>query len=91
MIRLEPLGARVLVRLLPLPTQTGLILRVTRNESAREAKVLAVGPDVRDAKEGQTVLINPLAGAQVGEEIILSESSILCYLRDHANGDSTTD
>jgi co-chaperonin GroES (HSP10) len=89
MIKLEPLGSRLLVRLRPLPAQTGLILRVARNESAREAEVIAVGPQVRDAKEGQTVLINPLAGTMVNDEIILSESSILAYIVIGENGDKT--
>ena len=75
-----------MVRLRPLPAQTGLILRVTRNEAAREALVVAVGPQVRDAKVGQVVLINPLAGTQVGDEIVLGEGSILAYIREGGNG-----
>jgi co-chaperonin GroES (HSP10) len=85
--KLEPLGSRVLVRLKPQSGYSGLIIRVARNESAREAEVIAIGPQVRDAKAGQTVLINSLAGSVVGDEILLPESAIMAYIVEGKNGD----
>lgn len=77
---LEPLRDLVLVRLRPLPEKTGSIIRVQRNEIARKADVLAVGPEVRDVKVGWGVVVNPLAGQEVGEGLLLPESSVMAYL-----------
>lgn len=40
-------------------------------------RVVACGPEVRDVREGQTVLANRLAGTSIGSELLLLESSIL--------------
>lgn len=82
MINLEPLGNRLLVRLRPLPETTGRIVRVQRDESARAADVLAIGPETRDVEVGTGVLISTLAGQLIGDRILLPESSVLAFLDD---------
>lgn len=81
MISLEPLGSRLLVRLRP-QVQTGLIVRVSQNESARPADVLAVGPETRDVEVGMGVLVSTLAGQLIGDDVIMPESSVLAFLDD---------
>ena len=76
-VTLQPLGDRVLVNLLPLPESTGLIIRVSRQEYARKAKVIASGPDCVDIQAGMTVLVSSLVGQEVGDEIIMPEGSVL--------------
>lgn len=79
--QLEPLGARILVRLRPTP-QKGLIIRVQQQESARPADVVSVGPECRDVEPGQHVLISSLAGQEVGDQVLLPESSVLAFFDD---------
>lgn len=79
---LEPLGSRLLVKLRPLPESTGRILRVARDESARAADVLAIGPETRDVEVGMGVLVSTLAGQLVGDQILMPESSVLGFLDD---------
>lgn len=81
-ITLQPLGAQVLVRLIPLPEKTGSIIRVSRNEYARQANVLAVGPECRDVSTGDVVLVGSLAGQQVGEDLLVPETAVLAYVED---------
>lgn len=81
-VQLDPLQDRVLVRYRPLPEKTGLIVRVNtmRNEYAREADVLAVGPECRDVKPGHVVVLPALVGQVVGDDVLVPESSILGYV-----------
>lgn len=79
-VTLQPLQDRVLVSLRPLPTMTGHIHRVSRQEYARSADVLAIGPEVRDVKVGDVVLVSALAGQQVGENQLVSEAQIIGYV-----------
>jgi co-chaperonin GroES (HSP10) len=78
-MNISPVGNWLLVRLKALPESSGLIVRVSRNESARWAEVLSVGPEVRDVKPEQTVLVSSLAGQTVGDDILLPESSVLAF------------
>lgn len=78
---LNPLGSRLLVKLRAQP-QKGLILRVTNDDAARAGDVIAIGPEVRDLEVGQGVLVSSLAGQQVGDDVLLPESSVLAYLDD---------
>lgn len=82
MIQLIPLRDQVLVRPRPLPEKTGSIHRVNtlRAEVAREADVIAVGPEVRDTIAGHVVVVHSLIGQQVEDMVLLPESSILGYL-----------
>lgn len=78
-VAIDPLRNQVLVRLRPLPETTGKIHRVTRFEPARWADVLAVGPECLDVRVGMGVLVNPLVGTLVGEDVLLPEPSVLAY------------
>ena len=78
-ITTTPLRDLVLCRLRPLPEQTGGIIRVSRFESSRWADVLAVGPECRDTTVGDGVLVNPLIGTVIGNDLMLPEGSILSY------------
>lgn len=82
MIALEPLQDRVLVKVRPLPEKTGSIHRVSvmRHEIAREADVIAVGPECRDVQPGQVVLLNSLAGQEVQDKLLVPESTILGFV-----------
>lgn len=75
--KLEPLGQRVLVRLLPAKERSKLILTPLDKQTAREAQVIAVGPDCLDAEANQKILINSLVGQEVGDELIIPETAIL--------------
>lgn len=79
--QLAPLGARLLVRLRP-QAQKGMIVRINQQDSARAADVVSVGPDVRDVEVGRGVLISALAGQEVGDQVLLPESSVLAFLDD---------
>lgn len=92
MVRIEPLGDRVVVKPIPREEMTkgGIILPDTAKEKPQEGEVLAVGPgrmtdDGRriplDVKVGERVIYAKYAGTEIkieGEEyIILRESDIL--------------
>src|SRR5690348_11719023 len=86
-VKLEPLGARLLVRYRPLPETTGLIVRIQHQEYTRWADVIAVGQECVDTRQGMVVKLPALAGQQtdgyatieVGTEVIVSESAVLAY------------
>ena len=77
-------SARV-VRLLPdEPAAGGLVrpVRLERPPSTR-AIVEAVGPDVRDVRVGQRVIVSRLQGVAVGDALlVLPESAILAYTEE---------
>lgn len=79
-ITLHPLWSQILVRLRPLPESTGMIIRVDRNEWARTAEVVAVGPECRDVTVGDVVVVTALVGQQVGDDLLLPESAVLAFL-----------
>lgn len=76
-VTLRPLRDLLVVRLRPQATKIGSLHRVGPGEIAQWADVLRVGPEVRDIREGMGVLINPLAGHEIRDEIMLPESSVL--------------
>ena len=75
----NPLRDNVLVRLRPISEKTGSIIRVNHFEPSRWADVLATGPECRDTKVAMPVLVNPLIGAVIGDDLIMSETSVLAY------------
>jgi co-chaperonin GroES (HSP10) len=79
-VTFHPLMSHVLVRLKPLPEKTGSIIRVDRQEYAREAHVLAVGPECRDVSVGDVVVVTTLAGQVVNDALLVPESSILAFV-----------
>ena len=78
----NPMRNNVLVRLRPISEKTGSLYRVSHYESSRRADVLAVGPECRDLRAGMGVLVNPLIGSQVGDDLIQPESSVYAILED---------
>ncbi len=76
---LEPMRDWVLVRLRPVADKTGLIHRVVHFEASRWADVLAVGPEVRDVAVGMVVLVNPLIGQIIQDDLLVPEPSIMAY------------
>jgi co-chaperonin GroES (HSP10) len=84
MVEIQPLRDRVLVKLRPLPEKIGLLYTPSRQEYARKADVISVGPECRDTRPGQVVLVPALIGQQIGESQMISESSILAYVEEAA-------
>lgn len=74
-----PLRNLILLRLRPIPETTGLIVRVSRFEPSRWADVLAVGPECRDVTVGMVILVNPLIGDMIGDDILYPETSVIAY------------
>ena len=83
MATLHPCGNRVLVTLMPDPPRSDLLVVITSPSRAQRAKVVAIGPEVRDVKPGELVLVSRLAGQEVGDKVLMPEGSVLAHL----NGD----
>ena len=79
-VKLEPLGARILVRLRPMKAISTLIIVPDQRSTCREADVVAIGPEVRDISVGDVVIVNALSGQAVGDEVILPESAVLGFV-----------
>jgi co-chaperonin GroES (HSP10) len=77
---LTPLLSQVLLKVQPLPEKTGSIIRVERNEYARTAEVVAVGPECRDVVPGDVVLVGTLVGQAVEDKLLVPESAILAFV-----------
>ena len=60
-------------------SKSSLIFLPNERQSAREAEVMAIGPEVRDCKVGQTVLVGALVGQEVGDELVIPESAVLGF------------
>lgn len=73
MTQIQPLGDRVLIKLLEEPrSYTAAKILVVGGESAtRWATVTACGEDARLTTPGDTVLVNTLMGKTVGSEAVL--------------------
>lgn len=91
MLVIEPLGARVLVKVLEPENKTpsGLVLPETAREKPQEGRIEAVGtPDelTYDLKVGDRVLFAKYSGTEIkldGEDyLILNEDDILARIRD---------
>jgi co-chaperonin GroES (HSP10) len=84
-MKLEPLAANVVVRLVAdAPARGGLIkpVELERRPQTR-AVVEAVGPEVRDVRVGQRVLVSRLQGVAVGDNLlVLPESAVLAFLEE---------
>lgn len=73
-----PLRNLVLVRFQDEDNTTESGLEVIRDPKAiRPARVLAVGPEVRDLKPDMVALVNQVAGTVVGENLLIPESAIV--------------
>ncbi len=83
MSALKPLADRVVMQTVEAETKTasGIILPDAAKEKPKEATVVAVGPDVKIVKKGDTVIYEEFAGTtvKVGTEeyVIAKEEKIL--------------
>ena len=81
-MNLQPLGARVLVELLPEQARSSVLVVFAAPSRAQPAKIVAIGPEVRDCKVGDRVLVSRLAGQEVGDKVLMPEASVLAFLKD---------
>ena len=82
MASLIPLGDLVVVELLPEPPRSSLLVVITSPSRSQLAKIVAIGPEVRDVQVGERVLVSRLAGQDVGDKVILQERSVLAHVKD---------
>lgn len=86
MAKIVPLTDRVVAMRLEAESKTasGLYLPDKAQEKPKMAKVVAVGPDVKGVKNGDTIIYEEYSGANVkvdGEEfVIVKEEKILAKL-----------
>lgn len=74
-----PLRNLVLVQLQE-SKQTGRIIQVSDDRTARPAKVMAVGPEVRDVKLGDVAIVNTVTGTVIGDHLLVPETAVLGVL-----------
>jgi len=85
-MNIQPLGARVLVEPVAAETETksGIIIPDTAQEKPLQAKVLAIGSDVKDIEIGSTVLYGNYTGITFDYEnktyLMLENSDIIAKL-----------
>ena len=91
-IEIQPLGSRVLVRVLEVPTVTssGIVLPDTAKEKPQRGEVVAIGDDDELIKvaPGDVVLYPKYTGSEVAfdgdEHLILEATDLLAVLRTAA-------
>lgn len=77
-MRIIPLRNQILVQFADTKQESkGGIQLIRDPRVARPARVLAVGPEVRDVRVGQTVVANSVAGAAIEDALLLPETAIL--------------
>ncbi len=83
-MKLRPLRDWLVVRLLPEPKPQGLIQTVELHaRPSVHAEIVAVGPETREARVGQRVVVSRLQGITVdlGEPLVLMrETAVLATL-----------
>jgi co-chaperonin GroES (HSP10) len=74
----NPLVNNLVVRLQPEPEQSSIIQVQQSTEGlCRYGEILAIGPEVRDLKVGQTVLASVTAGVELSDGVLISENAVL--------------
>ena len=78
-MNIEPLRDYVLVELRDMTAPSASDIEIVRLDAtpSRYARVLAVGPDVRETTVGTTVIISKLQGFDIAGQLVLPESAIL--------------
>ena len=76
-VTLVPLGSRLLVHPIPFEEKIGSLYAPNRREYAIKARVLSIGPEVRDIEAGMVILVPALCGQAVGDERMIHESNVL--------------
>lgn len=87
MTNIQPLGDRVVLKTIEAEEKTasGIILPDTAKEKPEQGKVTAVGKEVKEIKEGDTVLYAKFGPTEVkvgGEELlIVKEEDVLAVVK----------
>lgn len=76
-MKILPMHAMVWVHLEAPNGHTGAVEVIRAPSPIRTARVIACGPEVRDVRPEQRVVVNSLAGTTVGDECLVPESAIL--------------
>jgi len=85
-MNIKPLGERVLIEQIEAETKTasGLIIPDSAQEKPLQAKVVAIGEEVKTLKEGDTVLYAKFTGTELNIDnknyLMLDVSDILATL-----------
>ena len=85
-MKIKPLGERVLIEQIEAETKTasGLIIPDSAQEKPLQAKVIAIGEEVKTLKEGDTVLYAKFTGTELNLDnknyLMLELSDILATL-----------
>jgi hypothetical protein len=74
----DPLVNNLIVRLQPEP-EVSTVIQVQKSTEGlcRYGEILAIGPEVRDLKVGQTVLASVTAGVELSDGVLISENAVL--------------
>lgn len=78
-----PLRNQVLVQLdtaAQTRTASGIVVQRLHQEPSMYATVQAVGPEVRETRAGERVVVSRLQGIQVGDAVLLPESAVLAHV-----------
>jgi len=85
-MKIKPLGERVLIEQIEAETKTasGLIIPDSAQEKPLQAKVVAIGEEVKTLKEGDTVLYAKFTGTELNLDnknyLMLEVSDILATI-----------
>lgn len=78
-----PLGSNLLLKLEPEPEQSSVIaVQKSLVDLVRYAKVLSIGPEVRDTTVGQRVIASVTAGTELPFGMLVNERAILSHVCD---------
>ena len=75
-MKILPLRNLVLVRFEQEEDESPLVV-IRAAKAIRPAKVLAIGPEVREIRVGMVALVNSVAGTLIGEQLLIPESAIV--------------
>ena len=80
-VSFTPLTNHLLIELEPQPRRSQIIEEpMERAKLTRFAKVLSVGPEVRDVKPGDRIIASITAGQELPWGHLISESAVLSYV-----------
>src|SRR5690348_13123556 len=79
-LQLQPLRDYVLCEALPDPPKSTLLVTISAPNTAQRARVVAIGPECRLVKAGETVLISRHIGQTVGDQLLVQEPYIMAWV-----------
>jgi co-chaperonin GroES (HSP10) len=91
MMMLKPLGAKVLLNLVPKPTLTASGLVLVHDKPLHEmAKVVGVGPDVKYLHEGDVVIFDRYAAVEANADaIVIAEANVLAVIEKETEDENS--